>query len=117
MANQDDFIRTALRVPPDLHKQIHDAARSSNRTFNAEIIARLQESFAKSNPSNSSVAPSGVWIPAEDHAEIVEELKELRSQFKLMTPFIEKMFEDAIKEGTYPAPAIGRGVRAPKNKK
>lgn len=45
MATQDDFIRTALRVPPDLHKQIHEAAEKSNRTFNAEIVARLQQSF------------------------------------------------------------------------
>lgn len=45
MATQDDFIRTALRVPPDLHKLLHRAATTSNRTFNAEIIARLQSSF------------------------------------------------------------------------
>ena len=45
MATQDDFIRTALRVPPDLHKAIHEAAAADNRTFNAEIIGRLQGSF------------------------------------------------------------------------
>lgn len=45
MATQDDFIRTALRVPPDLHKLLHSAATTSNRTFNAEIVARLQQSF------------------------------------------------------------------------
>lgn len=45
MANQDDYIRTALRVPPDLHKRIHEEAAQANRTFNAEIVARLQASF------------------------------------------------------------------------
>lgn len=45
MAIQDDFIRTALRVPPDLHKKIHEAAQGDNRTFNAEIVDRLQRSF------------------------------------------------------------------------
>lgn len=45
MATQDDYIRTALRVPPDLHAQLHEAAKGNNRTFNAEIVARLQESF------------------------------------------------------------------------
>jgi hypothetical protein len=45
MAQQDDFIRTALRVPPALHKSLHSAATAANRTFNAEIIARLQTSF------------------------------------------------------------------------
>lgn len=45
MATQDDYIRTALRVPPGLHAQIHEAAKSNNRTFNAEIVARLQSTF------------------------------------------------------------------------
>lgn len=47
---QDDYIRTALRVPPDLHKQLHDAADAKGRSFNAEIIERLQESFAGATP-------------------------------------------------------------------
>jgi len=45
MSTQDNYIRTALRVPPDLHAHIHEAAKSSNRTFNAEIVARLARSF------------------------------------------------------------------------
>lgn len=45
MAFQDDFIRTALRVPPNLHKSIHLAAKENTRTFNAEIVDRLQASF------------------------------------------------------------------------
>jgi|JI6StandDraft_1071083.scaffolds.fasta_scaffold410456_2 hypothetical protein len=47
MATQDDFIRTALRVPPTLHKRLHEAATSNNRTFNAEIVDRLQKSFTQ----------------------------------------------------------------------
>lgn len=46
MATQDDYIRTALRVPPGLHAQIHEAAKSNNRTFNAEIVARLEQTFS-----------------------------------------------------------------------
>lgn len=46
MATQDDYIRTALRVPPELHAQLHEAAKANNRTFNSEIVARLERSFA-----------------------------------------------------------------------
>lgn len=46
MATQDDFIRTALRVPPDLHAQIHQAAEAAGRTFNAEINQRLSATFS-----------------------------------------------------------------------
>ncbi len=42
---QDDFIKTALRLPPNLHAQIHASARNSGRTFNAELISRLAGSY------------------------------------------------------------------------
>lgn len=43
--SQDDYVRTALRVPPDLHARLHEAAKGSGRTFNAEILSRLEQSF------------------------------------------------------------------------
>lgn len=55
MAQQDDFIRTALRVPPTLHKAIHEAAAAANRTFNAEIISRLQQSFEDPEAASGAV--------------------------------------------------------------
>jgi len=54
MATQDDFIRTALRVPPDLHARIHAAASVANRTFNAEIVNRLESSFNMPTPANAT---------------------------------------------------------------
>ncbi|EER61561.1 Arc domain protein DNA binding domain protein [Acidovorax delafieldii 2AN] len=58
MATQDDYIRTALRVPPELHARIHQAAKANTRTFNAEIVARLEASFAAS------------VFPARDHEDL-----------------------------------------------
>ncbi|MBV6447070.1 Arc family DNA-binding protein [Nitrosomonas sp.] len=43
--SQDDFIKTALRLPRDLHEQIQKASESSGRSMNAEIISRLENSF------------------------------------------------------------------------
>lgn len=40
-STQDDYIRTALRLPPELHASIHASAEKAGRSFNAEIIARL----------------------------------------------------------------------------
>ncbi|MGB3069791.1 MAG: toxin-antitoxin system HicB family antitoxin [Ottowia sp.] len=42
---QDDYIRTALRVPPELHQALHEAADKSSKSFNAEIIERLSRTF------------------------------------------------------------------------
>ncbi len=51
-SSQDEFVRTALRVPPDLHAQIHDSAKGSGRTFNAELIHLLSSAFR--NPAGLS---------------------------------------------------------------
>lgn len=42
---QDDFQKTALRLPKDLHARVHEAAAEGGRSYNAEIVARLQGSF------------------------------------------------------------------------
>ena len=52
---QDDYIRTALRVPPDLHEALHKAADASGKSFNAEIIGRLIASF-ETDPTASAAA-------------------------------------------------------------
>lgn len=60
---QDDYIRTALRVPPDLHKQLHEAAKAADRTFNAEILSRLQQSFEPSISAQAmNLAPTIVRL-------------------------------------------------------
>ncbi|MVT28158.1 Arc family DNA-binding protein [Acidovorax citrulli] len=38
-----------LRIPPDLKEQIETAAKESGRSMNAEIVARLEDSFAARN--------------------------------------------------------------------
>jgi len=43
---QDDYIKTALRLPPDLHAEIKSAAEYHGRSMNAEIIARLAAATA-----------------------------------------------------------------------
>lgn len=46
MANQDEYMKTALRLPRDLHAKLMDAAETTGKSLNAEMIARLTESFA-----------------------------------------------------------------------
>lgn len=42
MATQDQFVKTALRLPRPLHAEIQAAANAAGRSMNAEIIDRLQ---------------------------------------------------------------------------
>jgi hypothetical protein len=54
--SQDNFIRTALRVPPELHAALHKAADQAGRSFNAEIIERLKRSFEANSSTDGSAS-------------------------------------------------------------
>lgn len=45
MSNQSDHTIVRLRVPPELKKQIEEAAEHNNRSQSAEMVARLEDSF------------------------------------------------------------------------
>ncbi len=35
------YVQSAVRFPPKLHQELHDAAKRNGRSMNAEVIARL----------------------------------------------------------------------------
>lgn len=45
MATQDDYVKTALRLPRDLHLKLQGSADATSKSMNAEIVSRLEESF------------------------------------------------------------------------
>lgn len=53
---QDDYMKTALRLPRELHARIQEAASSSGRSMNAEIVARLDSSFTEAPPLEKRLA-------------------------------------------------------------
>lgn len=57
-APQDDWHKTGLRLPKELHHQLHEAAATAGRSYNAEIVARLQGSF--DHPPAQPGLPPGV---------------------------------------------------------
>jgi len=76
MGKQDDFIRITLRLPPELHRQLQEAARTSS--LNAEIIKRLEESFEQRVVVFEPDANTPVDIPAASAAitEVLEKTDE-----------------------------------------
>lgn len=56
MAIQDDYIKTALRLPKHLHLKLQESADATSKSMNAEIIARLEESFAGGDRSSMVAA-------------------------------------------------------------
>ncbi|WP_261524023.1 Arc family DNA-binding protein [Burkholderia multivorans] len=52
--NQDDYLKTALRLPRDLHQKLMEAAAANGNSLNAEMVRRLVQSFeAPSYPDDS----------------------------------------------------------------
>lgn len=45
MNNQADHIIARLRLPPELRDKIAESAKSHNRSMNADMVARLEQSF------------------------------------------------------------------------
>lgn len=41
LSSQADYVKSAVRLPPLLHRELQDAAEKNGRSMNAEIIARL----------------------------------------------------------------------------
>lgn len=70
--NQSDFIKTALRLPKDLHAQLHAEAQETGRSYNAEIVARLQKSF-ENEPGDELT-----------HPRLETALQKLRDEMKLL---------------------------------
>jgi hypothetical protein len=48
-AKQADFVKTALRMPPELHKAIHELAKQQDRTYNGQMLAMLKEMTQQQN--------------------------------------------------------------------
>ena len=80
MAKQDDFVRYTIRVPAPLYERLKDAA--GVKSVNAEIVARLENSFRESEA-----------IP-DDPAEVYNWLLELRGNITEALDRISDMGHD-----------------------
>lgn len=56
-AKQDGFVRTALRIPPDLHKAVHDSAQVENRSFNGQLLTLLRAGLTTQTTKGVTSAP------------------------------------------------------------
>lgn len=45
MSDQSNYVRTALRLPPELHRKVHAMADASDRSFNDQLIHLIRMSM------------------------------------------------------------------------
>ncbi|MDR8026973.1 Arc family DNA-binding protein [Burkholderia cenocepacia] len=77
--NQDDYLKTALRLPRDLHAKIQEAAQQSGRSMNAEIIERLLQSLNAPASGTGTVDASAPQL-LHQMLEVTEETERLRKE-------------------------------------
>lgn len=55
---QADWVKTALRLPRDLHADVHAEAKRQDRTFNGQIVATLRQGIPATNEAKTEGAPA-----------------------------------------------------------
>lgn len=56
-------VRTQIRIPQELYEQLQKAAEGSARSFNAEMVIRLESSFRHGvSPESSREAPGTIYL-------------------------------------------------------
>lgn len=73
----DDTYRSQFRLPYDLYERLKDSADKNHRSLNAELVARLHESFDSSSSGEIGKLRQKVDSQEETLAEAMQMLKRL----------------------------------------
>ncbi|MDR5797253.1 Arc family DNA-binding protein [Caballeronia sp. LZ008] len=67
----DRYTRITLRLPKELHAQLQTSADETSKSMNAEIVARLEESFRDQRPSKELSEGIEALVAAVERKEAV----------------------------------------------
>lgn len=81
--DQKNYVKTALRLPPELHAAVHEAAQASGRSYNAQLVFFLEKAVAM--PEGFVPAPISVRM-FDDAGEFVS-----KNPKELMSTLVEKL--------------------------
>ncbi|TCT09482.1 Arc family DNA-binding protein [Paralcaligenes ureilyticus] len=81
MAIQDDYIKTALRLPRDLHARLLKSSEQTGKSMNAEIIARLDVSLDGERESQKKVIDSLL----AKHNHLQKTVENIQASIELLT--------------------------------
>lgn len=91
-----------LRLPDGMRDRVREAAEANGRSMNAEIIARLEQTFEPS-PEYTSFGMGALASRLEANAEATEQM------LHQMKPLLESLVEAAKKGGDGSDTIAGRG--------
>ncbi|CAN7680789.1 Arc family DNA-binding protein [Pseudorhodoferax sp. LjRoot39] len=82
--DQKNFVKTALRLPPELHMAVHASAQKKGRSYNAELVALIERgltvpaAFIPAPPTLGTIDDEGRYTersPKELFAELTSYLE------------------------------------------
>lgn len=82
--DQKNFIKTALRLPPELHAAVHASAQKRGRSYNAELVALIERGLTV--PAAFIPAPTSLGTIDEEGRYTERSPKELFSE---LTSYLE----------------------------
>ena len=81
MTTHDTHIQYKLRMPPDLRDKLKAASEENHRSMNAEIVARLQESFEPGlSQDTATTLVAGLQQALSEAREMQEEARRQREE-------------------------------------
>lgn len=95
---EDRYTRITLRIPKDLHSQLQQAADDTSKSMNAEIVARLQDSFG-AQPLQFT-APKRDWAERFNLYRLEAQIDSLGTQSALLSMQI-KMLDSQLDQLAY----------------
>lgn len=96
-----DIFRSQFRLPVALAEKLRASSETSGRSMNAEVVARLEQSF-----SNGGSPPAGIWpvffelVRIQSRIETSAEMT--RSLLKQSNDLLQRKFE-LLRDGAEPA--------------
>ncbi|AZV95184.1 hypothetical protein CBF45_16835 [Bordetella sp. J329] len=94
---QDEYIKTALRLPRDLHKQVQESATERGRSMNAEIIERLAMSFRLPNHiDNVMAATEALNAVHNEQSDLVQRLIQMYEAQKVISDQQQAIIADLL---------------------
>ncbi len=76
-----------LRLPPELKEKIQESAKQLNRSMNADIVARLEQSFEKDDAAEFDKEFVLQVIKSQESTitDLTDQIKHLKMSFDVLT--------------------------------
>lgn len=81
-----------LRMPPELRDQVEESAKANGRSMNAEIVHRLEQSFADQQ-QDGTVPAADVRALQEKFSQLSEEMHTFKKAYIEASEFIRELRE------------------------